>query len=105
MNETINLNEFMTDIGVSWKGTNPDDDLIRNTFYDEDFKDSSIYKYVDQIERRGDGSGHETYFFFKRIEDGKHFFYYIYDGRIEESKLEEVTKKVTVVWDIGDGNY
>ena len=57
------------------------------------------YEYVTSVEQRGDGSGYETFFVFRRKSDDKTFAYYIYDGMIEQRYLEECKSEVTTKWD------
>ncbi len=77
--------------------------FVRDIFYDlsegGEIPKSFPYEFVDDIEKRGDGSGYYMNFIFKRKSDGKFFYYTSYDGRIEEDKLEETTQKITVKWD------
>ena len=99
--ETIDLCEFMSEMHRTAVEMN--DTFISDTFhqvmegfkYPEDFK----YEYIDAVEQRGDGSGYETFYVFKRLSDGKHFYYYIYDCRIEQYELDECEQEVTVQWD------
>jgi hypothetical protein len=65
----------------------------------EDCSEDFPYEYVDEIEKRGDGSGYYMNFIFKRKSDGKFFYYTSYDGRIEENTLDETKKEVKVTWD------
>jgi hypothetical protein len=77
--------------------------FVRDVFYDlsngGENPESFPYEFVDEIEKRGDGSGYYMNFIFKRKSDGKFFYYTSYDGRIEENTLDETTQKVTVKWD------
>ena len=57
------------------------------------------YEYVTEVEQRGDGSGYEKFFVFRRKLDGKTFAYYIYDDMIEQRYLEECKSEVTTKWD------
>jgi len=57
------------------------------------------YEFVTEVEQRGDGSGYETFFVFRRKLDGKTFAYYIYDGMIEQRYLDECKSEVTTKWD------
>lgn len=82
-----------------------DDDIKSNIFRliaDFEYKcendEKFSYKYIKMVEKRGDGSGYHMHFIFKRKLDNKYFFYYSYDGRIEETILEETSKVVTTVW-------
>lgn len=57
------------------------------------------YKAIDNIEKRGDGSGYYLNMIFQRKSDEKYFYYTSYDGRIEEDTLDECEKIVTTSWD------
>jgi hypothetical protein len=61
---------------------------------DEDFP----YTFIDGVEKRGDGSGYWMHYIFQRKSDDKYFVFVSYDGRIEETTLDEATKEVTTVW-------
>jgi len=98
--ETIKLTDFLKDMGWDYPKKNRD---ILEIFYGEEenfpFKTTDPYKYVESVEQRGDGAGYEIFWIFERISDGKFFYYYSYDGRIEEYELSETTKKVVTQWD------
>lgn len=104
--ETIALDEFLNDakeVGLLKKNSNISDDrVIINFFYD--IPDTSIpdefpYEFVDDVTQRGDGEGYETFYVFLRKSDNKTFYYYIYDGRIEEHELSACGKKKNGQWD------
>jgi hypothetical protein len=95
MTEKIPISQFLTQIGAD---ENVD---LRDFFYDGEYLDyeNDIYKFEASLSQRGDGSGHETFYVFKRLADNKCFYYYIYDGMIEYDYLQPTEQKVTVVWD------
>ena len=58
------------------------------------------YKYVDNVEKRGDGDGYHDHMIYERKSDGKCFYFYSYDGRMNEcDELEETKKIVVETWD------
>ncbi len=57
------------------------------------------YIFIDSVEKRGDGHGYYMNYIFQRKSDNKFFYYTSYDGRIEETTLDETSRKVTTVWD------
>lgn len=74
-------------------------DVLCDLSEDSEIPESFPYEFVDEIEKRGDGSGYYANYIFKRKSDGKFFYYTSYDGRIEHDKLYETTQEVTVKWD------
>lgn len=76
---------------------------IMRMFYDFenscDDDEKFPYKYIDGVEKRGDGSGYYMNFIFMRKSDGKYFYYTSYDGRVENDTLRETSKEVRTVWD------
>lgn len=78
-----------------------EDAIILNTIHEltemrpKDFS----FEFIDTIEKRGDGDGYHTHYIFKRKSDDKHFYYYVYDGRVEKYKLEETKEVITKSWD------
>jgi hypothetical protein len=94
--ETIELTDFLSDMGVTFQN----DTEITDYFYQiESTNNDQPYEYITDVEQRGDGQGYETFFVFKRKSDGKYFSYYIYDGVIEQCTLTECNKEVRTVWD------
>ena len=74
-------------------------DVLCDLSEDSEIPESFPYEFVDEIEKRGDGSGYYMNYIFKRKSDGKFFYYTSYDGRIEHDKIYETTQEVTVKWD------
>ncbi len=77
------------------------DDFVRDIFWnltETEIPDNFPYKYIDSIEKRGDGSGYYLNYIFQRKSDDKFFYYTSYDGRIEQDTLDETTQEVKVRW-------
>ena len=106
MKEKIKLKDFLKDFGVNIKDIKKCRDLIVDFFCFFGFKiiESQNYRYIKSVSQRGDGQGYEIYYIFQRKSDSKYFYYYIYDVRIEEDKLEECRQIVTTKWDF-ETNY
>lgn len=104
--ERIPLQQFFNEmnIEISAERANRNDQEIMDYFYGIEGGDTELsnyvpYEYVTEVEQRGDGSGYERFFVFRRKSDDKTFAYYIYDGRIEQRYLEECKSEVTTKWD------
>lgn len=102
--ETIKLEEFLMDVNEAFpnlkKKPNSDDGLIDLfEYFPKQIPKAFPYTFEEEVSQRGDGSGYESFYVFKRKSDGKYFTYYIYDGRIEENVLTEATKQVKTTWD------
>lgn len=99
--ETIKLETFLGEMKIEMPAKLKNS-FILETFYEasESFppNDDLPYEFVEEVSQRGDGSGYETFWVFKRKSDGKYFFYYSYDGRIEFHELEETGKEVISKW-------
>ena len=100
MKETIPLLNFLEDmkIAVPSKLSNR---FILDLFNDDENFSSTAdlpYDFIEEVSQRGDGSGYETFWVFERKSDGKYFFYYSYDGRIEGYELEETEKITNPQW-------
>ena len=80
-----------------------DNHTISDVIYgmQSDCPESFGYEYVDNVEKKSDdASGYHDHTIFKRKSDGKHFYFYSYDGRMDEcDKLEETEKVVIESWD------
>ena len=79
---------------------------IRRFFYDFDsinFPESFPYEFIESFETNEDcdRDTYWTHYIFKRKSDGKHFEYFMYDGRVEEDTLYEVKKttKKKTTWE------
>jgi len=110
MKEDISLFNFADLMNFPFKVGKETKDLIRSHFMELEeegndwtrftkIDDTYPFAYVTSFEQRGDGQGYETFYIFKRKCDGKHFYYYIYDGRIENWELTECKAEAKVVWD------
>ena len=104
--EQISLQQFFNEMNVdiSAERSARNDQEIVDFFHGIDEGDTELsnyvpYEYVTEVEQRGDGSGYETFFVFRRKSDGKTFAYYIYDGMIEQRYLQECKSEVTTKWD------
>ena len=97
--ETIKLETFLNEMGLEAPAT---DRYLLELFYEAESNfgndDAGPYEYVEEFSQRGDGQGYETFWVFERKSDGKLFYYYSYDGRVEEYELTECTKEVTTKW-------
>lgn len=87
---------------VFWK--NPEfDDFVRSVLYElsntSKEEEKGPYRFMEIVDKKGDGSGWYSNFIFQREKDGKFFFYSSYDGRIEENELEETERVVVETWD------
>ena len=114
--ETIDVYEFLREIipimsedcdSEFWPPNEIDENMILDFFdshgnfnYKGLTKDNKYpFRFIDDFEQRGDGSGYETFYIWKRKSDGKYFYYYCYDGRLEVFELTETQQQKVVKWD------
>jgi len=101
-NETIDLKEFLVSMNQIKADEDLDDYNILDFFFENDFKPQELfmpYEFIEEHEQRGDGSGYEYNWVFKRLNDGKYFRFYSYDGRVEYNELLETNGKMEWVWE------
>lgn len=66
---------------------------------DEHLNEDSGYRYIDNIEKRGDGSGYYTCFIIQRLSDEKYFYITSYEGSVDEYEFYETSPVVKTTWD------
>ena len=96
--ETIKLEDFLKEMEIEWSG---DENEILNIIYELEYNIDTTNKpftFVETHVQRGDGSGEEYFYIFKRKSDGKYFYFYSYDGRVEYDYLEETHKEERICW-------
>jgi len=98
--EKIDVRIFLGEMGFGSPPKMSKGEILK-IFYDaeDSFSENNLpYTYVEEFSQRGDGSGYETFWVFKRKSDDKYFYYYSYDGRFEYDELVETEKIVKSKW-------